>query len=247
MFFRVSFLDTLFHHFSNMVPKNMILGTPSGSSSAQNGTRNLAKSCARSPGVTRRAPLLAFLDTPSGPEASRIDSDGILIDFGLIFGRFLVDFLAIWIKYWLYCCRFTAPLWYRCLPRVFLYLKCFSGVLEPTFFPNRFRLNCYWCLLDLLSIWDRVFAIWIKLLMDLLLFWDTFFGQMSVFFFVNNKQTSFWQNLQRSAKICQDHTRSTNGTVTIHQQAPLAETDHESPGPKNEGSAVSRRMASSTK
>ena len=42
----------------------MIFGPPLGSSSAQNGTQNLPKNCARSPGVTRRSPLLAFLNRP---------------------------------------------------------------------------------------------------------------------------------------------------------------------------------------
>ena len=40
MFFRVSFLDTFFSSFSNMIPKNMIFGTPLESSWVQNGTQN---------------------------------------------------------------------------------------------------------------------------------------------------------------------------------------------------------------
>ncbi len=53
------------------------------------------------------------------------------------------------------------------------------------------------------------------------------------------------QDLQRSAKICQDQTRSTKGSASTNLQAPLAETNHETPSSKNEGAAVSRRMASS--
>jgi hypothetical protein len=55
------------------------------------------------------------------------------------------------------------------------------------------------------------------------------------------------QDLQRSAKICQDQTRSTKGSASTNLQAPLAETNHETPSSKNEGAAVSRRMASSIK
>ena len=53
------------------------------------------------------------------------------------------------------------------------------------------------------------------------------------------------QDLQRSAKICQDQTRSTKGSASTNLQAPLAETNHETPSSKNEGAALSRRMASS--
>ena len=53
------------------------------------------------------------------------------------------------------------------------------------------------------------------------------------------------QDLQRSAKICQDQTRSTKRSASTNLQAPLAETNHETPSSKNEGAAVSRRMASS--
>jgi hypothetical protein len=53
------------------------------------------------------------------------------------------------------------------------------------------------------------------------------------------------QDLQRSAKICQEQTRSTKRSASTNLQAPLAETNHETPSSKNKGAAVSRRMASS--
>ena len=64
MFFGSRFRTPFFRHFSNMIPKNMIFGPPLESSWVQNGTQNLPKNCARSPGVTRRSPLLAFLNRP---------------------------------------------------------------------------------------------------------------------------------------------------------------------------------------
>jgi hypothetical protein len=68
-------------------------------------------------------------------------------------------------------------------------------------------------------------------------------------FFLYSTQGSdkICQDLQRSAKICQDQTRSTKGSASTNLQAPLAETNHETPSSKNEGAAVSRRMASSIK
>ena len=52
--------------------------------------------------------------------------------------------------------------------------------------------------------------------------------------------TRFCQNLR---KICQAQTRSTKRSASTNLQAPLAETNHETPSSKNEGAAVSRRMA----
>ena len=56
------------------------------------------------------------------------------------------------------------------------------------------------------------------------------------------KQTGFWQRLP---KMCQDQERSTKGSASTDLQAPLAETNHKTPSPSNEGAVVSRRMASS--
>ena len=97
-FLESRFRTPFFPHFSKMMPKNTILGTPSGSSSGQNGAQNRPSGAKKLRAHTRRSPLLAFLDTSSGPEASQIDSDRILNDFGLILGRFPVDVLAIWIN-----------------------------------------------------------------------------------------------------------------------------------------------------
>ncbi len=83
--------------------------------------------------------------------------------------------------------------------------------------------------------------------MDLLLFWDNILDRCLRMLFLYSTQGSdkICQDLQRSAKICQDQTRSTKGSASTNLQAPLAETNHETPSSKNEGAAVSRRMASS--
>ena len=85
--------------------------------------------------------------------------------------------------------------------------------------------------------------------MDLLLFWDNILDRCLRMLFLYSTQGSdkICQDLQRSAKICQDQTRSTKGSASTNLQAPLAETNHETPSSKNEGAAVSRRMASSIK
>jgi hypothetical protein len=84
------------------------------------------------------------------------------------------------------------------------------------------------------------------MLMDSLLFWNTFIKPMLpnyVLQSTTNKQTN--KVLTKSAKICQDQTKSTKGSAGISLQAQLAETEHENAKPQNEGAAVSRRMASS--
>ena len=48
-------------------------------------------------------------------------------------------------------------------------------VLEPSFFPNRPRFTFSGFVVDFWPIWDRFFVIWIDLLMDSLLFWNTLF------------------------------------------------------------------------
>ena len=80
--------------------------------------------------------------------------------------------------------------------------------------------------------------------MDLWLFWDTLKKPMFANAF-SLLYTRFWQDLPRSPKICQDLPRSTKRSASTNLQAPLAETIHETPSSKNEGAAVSRRMASS--
>ena len=68
--------------------------------------------------------------------------------------------------------------------------------------------------------------------------------QMFVLKLTADKQGSD-NNRPRPAKCKQDQTRATKGTASINLQAPHAETNHETPSPKTEGAAVSRRMASS--
>ena len=63
-FFGSRFWTPFFRHFSKMMPKNAILGTPSGSSSGQNGTQNRPSGAKRREKIIRTAPLFAFPKTP---------------------------------------------------------------------------------------------------------------------------------------------------------------------------------------
>jgi len=60
------------------------------------------------------------------------------------------------------------------------------------------------------------------------------FAPMFANVFLYKKQGSD-KTCQDLPKICQDQTRSTKGSASINLQAPLAETDHETPGPKMSG------------
>ena len=67
------------------------------------------------------------------------------------------------------------------------------GILEPTLFPNRFRLMRLRCFCRL-TIWGRYLAIWSYLSMDLLLFQATIFKR-------NSCSVAFFLNLQLTNKI----------------------------------------------
>ena len=86
---------------------------------------------------------------------------------------------------------------------------CLFALLDTTFFPN--ALDSDWlfdgiwliCAIDAGTRLCRFFAIWIELLMDLLLFWNTFFGPMFANVFLKSTKSK-----QGSDKICQDLPRS---------------------------------------
>ena len=81
------------------------------------------------------------------------------------------------------------------------------GVLEPIFSPQRLRLNLWWFLVDLWSIWDCFFAVLSDLLMDLLLFCAPFQNRFLQMIFL--KFTAGKQGAEKNhARSCQDMPRS---------------------------------------
>ena len=78
----------------------------------------------------------------------------------------------------------------------------FLAVLEPYFFPNRFRIEFCRLFVGLWSIWGRYLAIWLDLLMGCCCFGHFFKTDSCKYHFC----IFFWQTRfrQTSAKICQD-------------------------------------------